>query len=103
MKRLGLTLGVVAVMLVGCQQTVNTGTGQVSPPPEATPQQKRLAESLETWQALKAKNGDHYRYETLFVSWTGFRSTTTLTVQGSEVVTRTYEASYTNDEGERDY
>lgn len=100
MKRLGLTLGVVAVMLAGCQQTVDTGTGQVSPPPEATPQQKRLAQSLETWQALKIENGDHYRYETLFVSWTGFRSTTTLTVQGNEVVTRAYESSYTSDEGE---
>lgn len=92
--------GLLALMLAGCQQTATPDTGLVSPPPEATPQQKQLAKSLETWQALKAENSDYYRYNTLFVSWTGFRSTTTLTVQGNEVVTRAYEASYTNDEGE---
>lgn len=90
----------LALMLAGCQQTATPDTGQVSPLPEATPQQKQLTKSLEAWNALKAEHGDHYRYETRFVSWTGFRSTTTLTVRGSVVVTRAYESHYQNDAGE---
>ena len=85
-----------------CWVSAGSGTRQREGynPPEATPQQKQLAESLETWNSLKTENGGHYRYETLFVSWTGFRSTTTLTVQDNEVVTRAYESSYTDDDGE---
>ncbi len=93
-------IGSLALMLAGCQRTETPDTGQISPPPEATPQQKQLAKSLEAWNALKAEYGDHYRYETRFVSWTGFRSTTTLAVRGSVVVTRAYESRYQNDAGE---
>ncbi len=92
--------GLTSLLLAGCQQAPAPDDGKVTTPPETTPQQKQLAESLETWNALKAENGDHYRYETLFASWTGFRSTTTLTVQDNVVVTRAYESSYINDEGE---
>lgn len=93
-----LIASLLALLVAGCQQAPNPG--QISPPPETTPQQKQLASSLEAWNALKAENGDHYRYETRSVSWTGFRSTTTLTVQGGEVITRVYESRYQNDAGE---
>ncbi len=83
--RLLLTLVFASALLSGCGQVAEQG---------------ELDKSLATWQALKAQNGDHYLYETLFVSWTGFRSITTLTVQASEIVTRAYKSSYTNDEGE---
>jgi hypothetical protein len=92
--------GLLALLLAGCQQVAAPHPGDSQTPPEATPQQKQLATSLETWNALKTENGDHYRYETRSVSWTGFRSTTTLTVRSGEVVIRAYESHYQNDAGE---
>ena len=34
-------------------------------------EQGELGRSLETWQTLKAQNGNHYRYKTRFVSFAG--------------------------------
>lgn len=85
MARLGLMLGALAMVLIGCSQFA---------------EQSELGKSLETWNALKAENGGHYRYETRSVSWTRFRSTTTLTVRGGEVVIRAHESHYQNDAGE---
>ena len=78
MKRLKLlTLVFTGLLLSGCGQFAKQG---------------ELDKSLATWQALKAQNGDHYRYETSFGSFSGFGNTTTLTVQGETVVSRAYEA-----------
>jgi hypothetical protein len=85
MARLGLMFAAVALVLIGCGQVVK---------------QSELDKSLATWDALKVEHGNHYRYETRSVSWTGFRSTTTLTVRNGEVIMRAYEARYQNDVGE---
>lgn len=74
-----LVLVFTGLLLSGCGQSVK---------------QSELDESLATWQNLKAQNGDHYRYETSFASWTGFSSTTTLTVKAGRVTARAYEATY---------
>jgi hypothetical protein len=86
MARLGVLVGLLlAAMLTGC--SLNAW-------------QSELSQSLEAWQQLKTENGVYYRYETDFISWTGFRSTTTLTVQNERVVARAYTSSYENDAGE---
>ena len=82
--------GLLALLLAGCQQTATPSTGQVSPLPEATPQQKQLAKSLEAWNALKAENGDHYRYEVYASAVSGPEITTTLTVKDGAVIIRSY-------------
>ena len=93
--------GLTSLLLAGCQQAPAPDDGKGTTPPETTPQQKQLAESLETWNALKAENGDYYRYETSFSSFAGFGSTTTLTVQNEQVVTRAYRSYVTNEDGEQ--
>ncbi len=92
--------GLASLLLAGCQQAPAPNGGKVTPPPETTPQQKELAESLETWNTLKAENGDYYRYDTSFASFFGFGSTTTLTVQDEQVIVRAYRSYATNEDGE---
>ena len=61
----------------------------------------RLQESLDRWVAQRDAHQGTYRYTTVFVSWTGFRATTTLVVRDNAVVERHYESSAPTAEGER--
>lgn len=72
-----IALGLSGVLLVGCAQLAKQG---------------ELDRSLAAWNALKAENGESYRYETSFASWAGFGDTTTLSVQSGKVTARAYEA-----------
>ena len=92
-------LTLISLLLAGCQQTPAVGTEKVSTPNEETPQQKQLAESLETWNVLKAENGNHYRYEVSAGSVFGPSYDTTLTVQAGEVVQRDLAITEIDDEG----
>ncbi len=58
----------------------------------------KFNESLNKWEKLKAENGDSYTYQTQFVSWTGFRATTTLTIEEGKVVSRSYRETNSNQE-----
>ncbi len=80
--------GSLALMLTGCQRTAILDTGEVSPPPEATPQQKQLTKSLEAWNTLKAENGDHYLYEVSAGSVFGPSYDAALTVREGKIVQR---------------
>ena len=84
MTRLGLRLGAVAILLASC--------GQLA-------EQSELDESLTTWNALKAENGDYYRYEVSAGSVVGPHYDTTLTVQEGEVVQRDLAIAEIDDEG----
>lgn len=99
MKRSLLILMCGATLLAGCQQAAPQSTEQVPTPSEATPQQKQLAKSLETWNALKAEQGNHYRYEVSAGSVFGPGYDTTLTVQEGVVVQRDLATSEIDDEG----
>lgn len=91
--------GLTSLLLVGCQQAPAPNGGKVTPPPETTPQQKQLAQSLETWNTLKAENGDYYRYEVSAGSVFGPSYDTTLTVQAGEVVKRDLAITEIDNEG----
>lgn len=91
-----LTCG--AALLAGCQRGVELEP-EISPIPDPTPQQKQLAESLETWNTLKTENGDHYRYEVSAGSVFGPSYDTTLTVQKGEVVQRDLGITEIDNEG----
>ncbi len=100
MKRSGLLILICgAALLAGCQQGVEPEPEQISTPREETPQQKQLAESLETWNALKTKNGDYYRYEVSAGSVFGPSYDTTLTVQEGKVVQRDLAITEIDNEG----
>lgn len=60
---------------------------------------KNIAKSLETWQQLKAENGDHYRYEVSAGSVFGPSYDTTLTVQADKIVQRDLAVTQIDDEG----
>lgn len=66
------------LMLASCAQT--------SPPDVADP----LAYSLERWQERKAADGNHYMYDSTFLSYFGFGSMTTLEVKDDQVIARSY-------------
>lgn len=89
----------LVLLFAGCQQTATPNPGHISPPPETTPQQKQLAKSLETWNALKAEHGDLYRYEVSAGSVFGPSYETTLTVQEGEIVQRDLAITEIDDEG----
>ncbi len=60
-------------------------------------------ESLNKWTELKNNNGNSYIYQTTFVSWTGFGSTTELKVIDDKVAARIYQEFSTNEQtGERE-
>lgn len=92
-------VGLTSLLLAGCQQTAAPGNGQVSTPPETTPRQKQFTKSLETWNTLKAENGDHYRYKVNAGSVFGPSYDTTLTVQEGEIVQRDLAITEVDDEG----
>ena len=94
-----LLAGLSLLLLAGCQQTVTKPGTEQSAPPEATHEQKQLARSLETWQQLKAENGEHYRYEVSAGSVFGPSYDTTLTVQADRVVQRDLTVSQIDDKG----
>ena len=48
-------------------------------------------DSFRTWRELKQRNGNSYTYQTSFGSWTGFGTTTRLTVIEGKVASRAYE------------
>ena len=89
----------ISLLLAGCQQTTPKPETEQSTPPEATLEQKQLAKSLETWQQLKAQNGDDYRYEVSAASVFGPSYDTTLTVQADKVVQRDLAITEIDDEG----
>ncbi len=92
-------VGLTSLLLAGCQQTAPSNNERVSTPPETTPQQKQLAKSLETWNALKAEHGNYYRYEVSAGSVFGPSYDTTLTVQEGEIVQRDLAITEIDDEG----
>jgi len=47
--------------------------------------------SLERWNELKSLNGNSYKYQTTFLSWTGYGCTTELTVEDGVVTGRIYQ------------
>lgn len=53
-------------------------------------------ESLKQWTELKKQNGNSYIYQTTFVSWTGFGSTTELKIEDGIVTSRIYQEFETN-------
>lgn len=58
--------------------------------------------SLERWNELKQLNGNSYKYQTTFLSWTGYGSTTELTVEDGLVTGRIYQEFSPDEEtGER--
>lgn len=83
MARLGLVFGTMLV-LAGCTQVVKQG---------------ELDRSLTAWNALKAENGDSYRYVVNAASVFGPLYTTTLTLQEGRVVRRDLEVLDANAEG----
>ncbi len=86
MARFGFMFGAVAMVLAGCSGGVK---------------QSDLDRSLTTWNALKAENGNSYRYEASLSTGIGSPSTTTLTVRDGVVVSRSYTRSDVNETGER--
>ena len=60
------------------------------PPGGPSPEQARLAESRESWAALKAESGSSYRYTAMDSSWTGYRWQTTVEVVQDHVARRSY-------------
>lgn len=82
--RFGFMFGAVGLVLAGCGGVV---------------QQGELDRSQAAWNALKAQNGNSYRYETSFASWAGFGDKTALTVRDGKVTARAYEA-YRYEEGQ---
>jgi hypothetical protein len=59
-------------------------------------------ESLNKWNELKNDNGNSYTYQTTFLSWAGFGSTTEFKVIDGKITTRIYHEFRTNDKtGER--
>ncbi|RCH53596.1 hypothetical protein DJ568_16970 [Mucilaginibacter hurinus] len=48
--------------------------------------------SFKAWQSFKKSSNNSYYYVTEFVSWTGFRSETKITVMNGTVVSREYES-----------
>lgn len=48
-------------------------------------------ESLNKWTQLKKDNGNSYIYQTTFLSWTGFGSTTELKIKEGKVTARIYQ------------
>lgn len=93
------TAGLISLLLAGCQQTVTKPEAKQSTPTEATFEQKQLAQSLETWQQLKAQNGDHYRYEVNAASVFGPSYDTKVTVRADKVVQRDLTITDIDDEG----
>lgn len=61
--------------------------------------QAELDKSLETWQNLKAENGQHYRYEVSAGSVFGPGYSTTLTIQADRVVQRDLAITQIDNEG----
>lgn len=88
-------LSILAVALIA-------GCGDDSPgenPPDASPpdasgpdHQALLAESLLTWQNMKAADDGTYQYTRTTSSFSGYRTSTALVVENDVVVRRTYEA-----------
>ncbi|NRA93240.1 MAG: hypothetical protein HRU26_11250 [Psychroserpens sp.] len=59
-------------------------------------------ESLHKWTDLKRVNGSSYIYQTTFLSWAGFGSTTELKIVDGKVTARVYEGFSTDEQtGER--
>lgn len=59
-------------------------------------------ESLNKWTDLKKVNGSSYIYQTTFLSWAGFGSTTELKIVDGKVTARIYEGFSTDEQtGER--
>ncbi len=89
-----------ASALIGGKPVASPSNKQVTKPSKVVIRQNRLAESLKTWNRLKAKHGDHYRYEIHGGFYLGWGSITTIIVQDGKVVARTYEEGQTDNEGE---
>ena len=50
--------------------------------------------SYDAWQQFKQVSGNSYQYMITSISWTGYRSYTTISVAGGKVVQREYEQEY---------
>lgn len=57
--------------------------------------------SLNTWNELKAENGNSYTYKTTFISWVGGGSTTELKVENGKVTGRNYQQFIIDNAGQR--
>lgn len=94
-----LVVLLTASLLMGAKSVVNPSNEQITRPNKVRIRQNRLAESLRTWNKLKAEHDDHYRYEVAEGFFIGFGYVTTITVRNGEVVARTSEYIETNDKG----
>jgi len=55
-------------------------------------------ESLNKWTYLKKINGESYTYQTTFLSWAGFGSTTQLKIAEGKVIARIYKEFSTDEQ-----
>lgn len=89
----------VVALIAGCgDDSPGENPPDASPPDASGPDHEALvAESLLTWQNMKAADDGTYQYTQSNSSFTGFRDTTTLVVEDDVVVRRTYEVYDEND------
>ncbi len=95
---LGLTL-----IFTSCEKNDDSDKNEATIP-SSLKGENRLSynESLNKWNELKKVNGNSYVYQTTFLSWTGFGSTTELKVVEGKVTTRNYREFNTDEQtGER--
>lgn len=95
---------VLFVFLFSCDSNDDSPENQISTLTALESEESRsYTESIDAWNALKNDNGTSYRYQTDFISFTGFGSTTELTVINNIVTSRIYEEFSTNEmTGERE-
>ena len=75
-----ITITVFLLLLFSCDKDDNTNISYGS----------EYEKSLNSWNELKKTNGTSYSYESTFVSWVGFGSTTKITVVDNTVSSREY-------------
>lgn len=98
MRQLGQTV-ILALLLTGGSPATDRDFEQAAMPDETARLQRRLAESLEVWQQLKAERGDTYRYS-VRGGFLTFYDLTTITVRSGKVTARAYAYFERNDEDE---
>lgn len=102
MKKL---LSIVAFFLIfSCESNDDAPENQLSALTTLESQEGiSYTESIDAWNTLKTNNGNSYSYQTYFISFTGFGSTTELKVINNVVTTRIYQEFSTDQmTGERD-
>jgi len=81
MKILKLVLVVLFLMMVSCGEDDNDFSLITD-----------FKTSKAKWEQQKSIHGNSYTYQTTFISWTGYRTMTELTIKDGIVISRLYEA-----------